>query len=516
MYFFISKKKGFTLNNVQNNNQQNRIKDYFQFDKRGAILSKEIIGGLSTFFAMMYILIVNPAILSGAIDMENGSQWMGALFLGTAIASFIATMLMGLFAKVPIAAAPGMGINAFLTYTVCLSFQLSFGEALVAVFVSGIFYFIIGITPLRRAIVQSVPKNFKIAISSMIGLFIAYIGLVNSKIIVVGNPAVPTGFGDFSQPLMVIALVLMILGLILHFCKIKFAILWIVIIGLIAVLITGAVDPTIGNVIFKLNDFNDFNKFGELSADMWSSFGTAFSKPLFYIAIFTFLYVDFFDTTATLTSLHNSKYFKEINKITENDKWNWFDKANIVDSCATTFGSVLLTSSVTTFVESNAGVISGAKTGIASIVTSLCFLLAIPLFPIIAPIMPINDFQPISGPILVLVGAMIMSQLEDFDWKSSLDIPVLILTLLIGMLSYSISKGISYATVVYILIYSLKGFLGYFKSLRVMKTGQEVVDGQLRFKDYFKDINWIIMGIGVISIVYIIIDGLIGAGVITP
>lgn len=306
-----------------NINQKNlkvidNVKSYFQFDKRKAILSKEILGGLSTFFAMMYILIVNPSILIPAA----GEEYMGALFLGTAISSFIATLIMGLVAKVPVAAAPGMGINAFLTYTVCFGFGLTYGEGLVSVFVSGILYFIIGITPLRKIIIKSVPKNFKIAMGSMIGLFIAFIGLFSSGIIIQDpTGATPTSIGNFNNPLMIIALVLTLLGLILHFCKVKYAIVCITIIGLIAVLITGGVNKQIGNEIFQLNSFDSFSNFGNLSEKMWISFSTAFKKPLFYVAVFTFLYVDFFDTTGMIATLEDDKSFKKITILTKNDKY---------------------------------------------------------------------------------------------------------------------------------------------------------------------------------------------------
>lgn len=452
----------------------NNVASYFSFKERGATFKKEIIGGLSTFLAMAYILAVNPGMLSNS---NGGHNYAGVFFLGTAIAAMVSTIAMGLFANVPIALAPGMGVNAFFTYTVASSvLGMTVEQALIATFCSGILYAIVAITPLRTLIARMLPKNMKLAIGAMIGLFLAYIGLIDSGIFVSGASQIPgaphvsfgtpTKIGNFKDPFVLIAIITMILVFILHFLKIKGGAIIAIFAGVIMLAIAKAAGVNDASKAFQIQDYKSFGKFGELSKGMWSSFGSAMSNGKFYIAVFVFLYVDFFDTTGTLFSVGEQAKLND-----GPDKGEkWMAKANMVDAAGTIFGSVMLTSTTTSYVESTVGVSQGARTGFSSVITGLLFGLAIAIWPIMSPVMPIehaqsglgayNDgfaptIQPVTGPILVLVGALMISQLKHFEWVQVIDIPVLFVTLVFGMLGYSISTGIAAGVVLYYLINSV-------------------------------------------------------------
>ena len=430
----------------------NSIKNYFNFKEAGTTFKKEIIGGLSTFMAMAYILAVNPGMLSSAA----GGHYAGVFFLGTAVSALFGTMLMGLYAKVPLALAPGMGVNAFFTYTVATGvLNIGLEAALVATFISGILYMIIAITPLRQIIANLLPKNIKLAIGAMIGLFLAYIGLNDSGIIVsdaftpatgVIVSATATKLGNLADPFVIISCITLLLVFVLHFMKVKGAALIAMLSAVIMLAIAKGAGVADASNAFTINDYKSFGEFKELSTNMWSSFGKSLSNGKIYIAIFVFLYVDFFDTTGSLFAIGRQA---NVDK-----RKDFFLKANAVDAASTMFGSMMLTSTTTTYMESSVGVSQGARTGFASLVTGLCFALAIAMWPIMSPIMPIvhsqvgvasahHDIMPVTGPILVLVGSLMLSQLKHFDWGQTIDIPTLFLILTIGMLSYSISTGIA-------------------------------------------------------------------------
>ncbi|MDE5599474.1 MAG: NCS2 family permease, partial [Ureaplasma sp.] len=451
-----------TDNIAVRNKKSSKFNNFFKITARGSTIKKELIGGLSTFLAMVYILFVNPSIISGSSPSLSSS--FGGLFLGTTIITFLGTLLLGLLANVPLVQAPGMGINSFLTYTVCLGFKLSYGEALICVMVSGILYTIVCATPLRKMITESVPKNFKISISVMIGLFIAYVGLTNSGIVTLGTSnAVPTSvFSNFNNPkaigILVISIIGIFLGVTLHFCKVKFSIIITIAATLVMLLIAGGIDySNIGLEIYKLNNYKDLGTFAIASKEMFGSFKTVFTKPLAYVAMFCFLYVNLFDTTSVITWARNDEGFILINKESENKKIGWVSRAYLSNAISSTVGAFMLSSNLTTYVESASGIKSGARTGLSSIFTSLFILLCIPLYPILNPLLPIdignnNQLQPIAGPISVLIGTLIISELRHFNWKEFADIPVLLFIIIFGFLGYAISLGIAMGSILYVLI----------------------------------------------------------------
>lgn len=498
----------------------NSFKKYFKFDSYNAILKKEIIGGISTFIAMVYILAVNPSMVSGSIidpslplDTPNNTAKMfeGGLFLSTAISSFAATMFMGLYAKIPISLAPGMGLNAFFTYTVAS--QVGFNSALTITIISGILYFLVVMTPAREKISEIMPTNLKLSIGAGIGFFVAYIGLQDSKMIVADQSGLVSKLGNFSHPLVIIALVLMIIGFILHYSKVPGAIIITMLLGgiiLIPMIATGYIEGVSADIINPSKiGYKGFETFKDVAAAGWKGFASVemWKNPITYIGALSFLYMDFFDTTGTLISID-----KTLN-ISEKDQ-KWLMKANLVDATGTIAGASIGSTTVTAFVESNVGISAGARTGFSAIITSLCFGLSIALWPIIQVFMPIDNHKPITGPILVLVGTMMITQIKHFEWEIAIDIPVLFITIVFMMLSNSIAYGIAFATILFVF---LNGSLGLFQqwfkkdkkivnSMEITTTSHSGPKIKTREFYYLKRLNISLIIICLISIAYIIIQ----------
>lgn len=441
----------------------NKIDSFFKLSDRKTTIKKELIGGLSTFLAMMYIFSVNPAILSGS----NGENiYESAIFLGTVLSSFLGTFLIGIFANVPISMAPGMGINAFFAYTVASvgGFNLDYYEALVCVFLSGVVYTIVVITPIRGKMISLLSNDLKLIMTVMIGFFLSYVGLKN-----IGIVSTPSGFSEIGQnfnpdnanyPVVIVGTIALIIGVTLHYCKIKNSIIYTSIIALIMLIIVWAINPSFtswnnnGTLIqaFSIKPFNEFASFGIMINSFFSleNWGNALSNPISYLAIFTFLYVDFFDTSNSIIALGKTSNLIIEGKEKESDKW--IKKVNYIDSASTICGSILLNSSVTVVSESGVGIQSGARTGIASIVNSGLILLVLPLWPIMGPFMPIANFQPVTGHAIFITGLCMISQMKSIDYKNFINVAVLSLSSLFATLGYSISAGLSWGMMFYFLI----------------------------------------------------------------
>ncbi len=552
-----------TLLNSNKKGFKSSLRSYFKLDERNAVLKKEIIGGLSTFLAMVYILAVNPSIVGNSplLENSNGTKafiYQGGLFLATAIASFVGSLLMGLFANIPIALAPGMGLNAFFTYNVASS--IGFDSALTVTIISGFLYFFLAISPLRQKISELIPNNFKLSIGASIGLFIAYLGLQNSQIIV--KPAVllvdgnivetsplVSELGDFSDPLVILALCILFLGLVLHYLKVPGGILITMVIGAIVLascIGSGAIKADAFNgtgfevadaKTILLGDYADFSTFKDVAKAGWVGFANPkmWTSPITYFSIFSFIYMDFFDTTGTLVSLN-----KMVN-LDETDP-KWFGKANYVDAGATVFGGAIGATTVTSFVESTVGVAAGAKTGIASITTAIMFALSIAAWPIIQVFLPVHYggptgtfYQPITGPILIIIGTLMISQLRHFEWKITIDIPMMFLTLVFMTLANSIGEGMAFGSIAFIALNASAGAKeSLMKKVHSKKPTKNVVEveqessgvneleisfgtqneiSEVRL-DYFKRINWVMIMIASISIAFLIVQTLIKTGVI--
>lgn len=398
------------------------MEKFFKLKERKTTVKIEVMAGITTFLTMAYILAVNPGILS-----DTGMQF-SKVFSATAISSAIATLIMALMANLPFALAPGMGLNAFLAYTVVLGMGYSWQFALTAVFVEGIIFIILTFVNVREAIINSIPDNIKKAIGVGIGLFIAFIGLQNAGIIVDGATLVslnPTWLkGDAGLAL----LGLLITGVLLAF-KVQGALL----IGIIATTIIGIpfgiTKYAGGSYVPPAPYFFPFE---------WSQVFTVD----FVIIMFTFLFVDMFDTVGTLIGCATKADMIKPDGTIPNVK-----EALFADSVGTTVGAVLGTSTVTTFVESSAGVVEGGRTGLTALVVAILFLLSLFLEPLFGSIP-----SAATAPALILVGVFMITPVTKIEWDDKTEAIPAFLTIIFMVVAYSIADGIMFGVVSYVLL----------------------------------------------------------------
>ena len=398
--------------------------------KAGTDLKTEIMAGITTFLAMAYILAVNPGILS-ASGMDAGS-----VFTATALSSAIATLVMGLVANLPFALAPGMGLNAFLAYTVCLTMGYSWQFALTAIFCEGVIFLILTAFNVREAIVNSIPANLKKAIGVGIGLFIAFIGLQNAGIIV-DNGATLVGLNITSNTA-IVAFIGLVITAILTAYNVKGGIL-------IGILVT-----TIIGIPFGVTQFSGFASMPPSIAPtlLKFNFSEVFAHfPDFIIVMFTFLFVDMFDTVGTLIGCAGKADMINADGSIPNCK-----EALFADAIGTTVGAMLGTSTVTTFVESSTGVVEGGRTGVTAIVTAGLFLLSLFLSPLFLSIP-----SAATAPALILVGFFMMSPVKDIDFSDPTEGIPAFLCILMMVCAYSISDGIMFGILSYVIIKACSG-----------------------------------------------------------
>jgi adenine/guanine/hypoxanthine permease len=405
---------------------KNFLNSFFSIKERGSNIRTELLGGLTTFLAMAYILFVNPGILSATGMPING------VFLATALSAAFATLLMGIIARIPVALAPGMGLNAFFAFTLVLGMGFTWQEALAAIFVSGILYLIISVVGLRKLIVKSIPVSLKYAVGAGIGFFIAFIGLVNGGIIV-DNPATLVGLGNLSDPVVLLALGGIILTITLLALKVKgavfFGLVGTGIIGVLLGLLGYAGMPSYTGLLGATPSFEGV--FGAV----FSEIIPIMSSPAGWVAIMSFLFVDFFDTAGTLMAITGQMPF-----LSEKD----IDRANIVDATATIAGSVLGTSTTTSYIESLAGTGTGARTGLASVFTGILFILSIFFYPLLSVVT-----GAVTAAAMVVVGTMMASSIGKIEWDDWAVGIASFVTMLIMVLSYSISEGIGFGFLTY-------------------------------------------------------------------
>ncbi|MCQ6282116.1 NCS2 family permease [Bacillus sp. EB600] len=418
------------------------MEKYFQFKELGTSYRQEFLGGMTTFLAMAYILVVNPLTLTlssvkglpDAMRMDYGS-----VFVATAIASAVGSLVMGLLGKYPLALAPGMGLNAFFAYSVVLGSKIPWQHALGAVLISGIFFFLLTLTGLREKLINAIPVQLKHAVGAGIGLFITFIGLQESGIIV-NNDATLVGLGDLSKGTTLLSIFGIIIIVILMTRGIKGGVFYGMIITAVVGMIFGLIDvphkvidtvpsiqPTFGAV---------FSSFGDSS--FWSTTMIGI--------ILTFLFVDFFDNAGTLVAVANQAGLMKDNHLPN------AGRALVSDSIATMVGAVLGTSTTTSYVESTAGVAAGAKTGFASIVTAGFFILSLFFFPLLSVIT-----SAVTAPALIIVGVLMVTSLRHIEWdKFEIAVPAF-LTMIIMPLSYSIATGIAIGFIFYPITMIVRG-----------------------------------------------------------
>lgn len=415
------------------------LEKFFKFEDFETNFKTEIMAGITTFLTMAYILGVNVGILSSSGIPAN------AVFLATAISSAVATIFMGIHSNSPIALAPGMGLNAFFTYTVVMAYGYTWEEALAMVFLSGVLFFIISFLGIRKAIVDAIPETLKQSIGAGIGFFIAFIGLVKMGIIV-DNPATLVSIGNLKNPTVLLALFGLILTVILMTMEVKSA----VFIGLFSTAVVGILLNSLGisgmpktpTSIISINF--DTTAIGAFAKGLTS----VLTKPNTIVVVFTMLFIDFFDTAGTLIAV--------INKISTNAKKVYnIDKMFYSDAIGTITGSIFGTSNVTSYIESASGVASGGRTGFTAVVVGILFLLSTffsPLLSVVAGIDVNGIFlEPIVAPSLVVVGILMATQLSNIDWHDFTTAASGFMTIVIMILSYSIADGIAAGFITYVI-----------------------------------------------------------------
>jgi adenine/guanine/hypoxanthine permease len=431
------------------------IRNYFRFDQLGTNFKTEIIAGSTTFMTMAYIIVVNPAILSNAHGAKMSFE---AVMTATCLASAFATLLMAFIAKYPIALAPGMGLNAFFSFEICNMVARLQGQHQVAqgvepwqlalgmVFISGVLFTILSLLKVREMIINAIPSSLKFAISCGIGLFIAFIGLMEAGI-VVGNPQTFVQFGKLSHPPTLLALMGLLITIILLALKVRGAIL----LGLIA---TGLLGIPFGIVSFDgvLSTPPPMTTFGQLH--VFDVFSVYFIAPILML-----LFFDMFDTIGTLVGVSNQAGFLKDGKLPR------ATGALASDSVGTMVGSIMGTSTVTSYIESASGVAEGGRSGFASVVTALLFVLALFFSPLIkmfaasAPsaINPEIFLRPITAPALILVGYMMMKSVKLIQWDDITEGVPAFLTILMMPLTFSISHGFSVGFISYPIVKTAAG-----------------------------------------------------------
>lgn len=431
---------------------------FFGIKEKNSTVRTEIVAGFTTFFTMAYIIFVNPDILS----ITAGEEYWGPVFIATCIAAAIGTLMMGLYARLPFAQAPGMGLNAFFAFSVATVY--GFNGALAAVFISGVIFIIITFIGLRESIVNSIPQNLKIAISAGIGLFIAFVGLQNAGI-VVNDDATLVAFANLSleQDAFPFEPVLAILGVIiiaiLYFLRVKGSIL----LGIIACTLIGipmGVTKLPETLTMDLGrNFSNWADLGVLKMDfavLMGDAGTIFASVLTMVTLLiSFTLVDLFDTIGTLIGTA-----KQGNMLDKEGKMPRMKQALMCDAVATTAGACMGTSTVTTYIESGSGISEGGRTGLTSVVTGILFIVALFVAPI-AGIVP----GAATAPALIIVGVLMMSSVKDMDFSDMSEAVPGFLTMAIMPLTYSIATGIGLGLISYTLI---KLFTGKIKDISIL------------------------------------------------
>ena len=424
------------------------MEKFFKLKENNTTVSTEIIAGITTFFAMAYIIAVNPNTLS-----QSGMEW-GAVFLATIIASVIGTLIMGLVANVPYAQAPGMGLNAFFVYTVCFALKFTWQQALSMVFICGLINIFITVTKIRKTIIKAIPQSLQNAIGGGIGVFIAYLGFLNVGMINFdsGVPAL----SNMNQPVLWVFLIGLVLAVVLTILKVKGGIL-------IAIIIT-----TLIGIPFGVTSTADTVSFSEALGALPSTFGVIFTSeglpslfadaskiPLVIITIFAFSMSDTFDTIGTFigTGRKSGIFSAEDEAALESSSGfsSKMDKALFADATATSIGAIFGTSNTTTFVESAAGIGVGGRTGLTSVVVAICFALSAFLSSFVSAIP-----SAATAPALVIVGCMMVSSFTEINWNDLEEAVPAFFAGIFMALCYSISYGIATAFIFYCIVKIIK------------------------------------------------------------
>lgn len=401
---------------------------FFKLQERGTTVQREFVAGITTFLTMAYILAVNPGMLG-----EAGMP-AGGVFTATALAAAIATLAMAFMANLPVALAPGMGLNAFFTYAVVIGMGYSWQIALTAVFLEGILFVILSLLNVRELIIKAIPANLKKAVAVGIGLFIALIGFANAGI-VVNNGGTIIGLGNISSGPPLLALVGLVITIVLYANRVPGSIL-------IGILLSAFIGSFMGVTQVPEN----FALFSIPSAPLFAKFDfSQIATFPFFTIFFTFLFVDIFDTVGTLVGVTT-----QAGLIDKNGEIPRVKQALLADAIGTVAGAALGTSTVTSYVESTAGVAAGGRTGLSSVFTGILFLLAL-FFSNLFLLIP----AAATAPALIIVGFLMMQSVTDIDFKDPTEGIPAFLTIVIMPFAYSIADGIVYGLLSYVLVKAL-------------------------------------------------------------
>ncbi len=429
---------------------------FFKISERGSNFRREIIGGFTTFFAMAYIIFVNPGMLSA-----TGMDAVGVA-VATCLAACLGTMLTAFLGNVPFAQAPGMGLNAFFTYTVCFGMGFSWQQALTIVLISGILFLLISLSPLRSKVIASIPASLKAAISAGIGLFITLIALLNSGVITL-SAGVPD-FGAITKGACLLVMIGLAITIILMVRGVKGALF----LGILATAAVGLIPTLLGSDFFGVFTTTaadgtavsvyDITKIGNIAdvafqfdfAGLFTS-GTVILS--FVTAVVSFLICDMFDTVGTLIGTAG-----KAGMLDKDGNLPGGDRALIADAVATCAGSCMGTSTVTTFVESSAGISAGARTGLSALVISGLFGLSVLITPIF-DVLSLNAWfvYAITAPSLIIVGVLMMGSAAKVNWDDLEDAIPCFLTIALMPFAYSISDGIGFGIISYTIIKLCRG-----------------------------------------------------------
>ena len=421
------------------------MKDFFGLESAGTTVRREVVAGLTTFFTMAYIIFVNPSMLS-----ETGMSFEG-VFVATCLAAAVGTLIMALFANVPYAVAPGMGLNALFAYTVCLAGGFTWKQALSMVFICGLINIIITVTKLRKSIVKSIPESLQNAIGGGIGLFIAYLGFNNAALISFTGayPSVTPGMQPLNTPALVLAVIGLLIIVILMVMKVKGAIL----IGIVATTVIGIPMGVTQIPESIFSDSGTWTGFRDVAFSFFGSDGlvslfTDISKlPFVLVTIFSMCLSDTFDSIGTFigTGKKSGIFDAEDEKALEGSGFkSRLDKALVADSFATSIGALFGTSNATTYVESSAGIAAGGRTGLTSLITAIMFLVCLPFSGLIGMVP-----SAATSPALIVVGILMVEPFAKIKWSDFSEAVPAFFTVAVMSFTYGITNGIAAGFIMY-------------------------------------------------------------------
>lgn len=426
---------------MNSNSTLGAIARFFEFEKLQTNFKIEILAGVTTFVTMAYILVVNPAILSNAIFLNTSGDLFGELVIATALASALATLVMGLYAKYPFALAPGMGLNAYFAFSVVLKLGISWRVALAAILIEGLLFIALTLSQFRTQIITAIPEGIKHAVAAGIGLFIAYIALTGAKIII-PSEATTTTLGNLNDPTVLITLAGILITAALIARRITGALLF-------GILATAGLGWILGitpwpTAIVGLPQL-PVDLFGQGIIGLTEVLQVNFFQ--IFTITFVFFFVDLFDTVGTLTGLGMKAGY-----INEQGEFPRVTEAFMADAVGTTTGAIFGTSTVTTYIESASGISEGGRSGFTAVVVAVLFTISIFFIPLLSAI---PSFA--TAPTLIIVGVLMMGSVRYIRWDDPAESIPAFLTILMMPLTYSIADGLAVGLITYPLIKSFQG-----------------------------------------------------------